>query len=247
MRDDYRAWLEAEKYAKNTCDTQISNLRKVERAYGESLDDIIARGGLAGLIADLTYSSADERRGRKNPSRIEIGGSVFKGLMSAKSAVALYARYLGASCDTESRPELGLATAQSYPDLPTEQTGDKQRLSLERDMQVALREGISQLEAGLTIVDDGVERAVGSGFIDILARDDAGVLVVIELKAGKTDARVIGQTLGYMGDILGEEEAPVRGIIVAHEFDQRTLSAARAVPNLSLVRYAISFTFAPVS
>jgi hypothetical protein len=32
---------------------------------------------------------------------------------------------------------------------------------------------------------------------------------------------------------------------VAHDFDQRTISAARAVPNLSLTRYAISFSFTP--
>lgn len=238
MQEGYRDWLEAEKYAKNTCDTQISNLRKVERAYGEPLDDVIARGGLAALMADLTYSSADERRGRANPSKLEIGGSLFKGLMSAKSAVALYARYLGASLSVPEPP-------MADPTLPPEPLAEKQRLSLERDMQVALRDNIAALEAGLTIVDDGAERAVTSGFIDILARDAAGTLVVVELKAGKTDARVIGQTLGYMGDVLAEEEAPVRGIIVAHDFDQRTLSAARAVPNLTLVRYAISFSFAP--
>jgi RecB family endonuclease NucS len=110
---------------------------------------------------------------------------------------------------------------------------------------VALRDNIARLDPSLSIIDDGAERAVASGFIDILARDAAGVLVVIELKAGKTDARVIGQTLGYMGDILAEEDAPVRGIIVAHDFDQRTISAARAVPNLSLTRYAISFSFTP--
>lgn len=238
MRDDYRAWLEAEKYSKNTCDTQVSNVRKVERAYGETLDEIIARGGLAGLIADLTYSSSDERRGRANPSKIEIGGSIFKGLMSAKSAVALYARYLGTPHDPAD-------PALADPALPSDAPSDKQRLSLERDMQVALRDNIASLEPGLVIIDDGAERAVTSGFIDILARDATGALVVIELKAGKTDARVIGQTLGYMGDILTEEDgAAVRGIVVAHEFDQRTVSAARAVPNLRLMRYAISFTFA---
>jgi hypothetical protein len=236
MREDYRAWLEAEKYSKNTCDTQISNLRKVERAYGDSLDDLVARGGLASLIAELTYSSADERRGRANPSKIDIGGSIFKGLMSAKSAVALYARYLGTPHELAVPPD---------PALPAEPVAEKQRLSLERDMQVALRDNIARLDPSLSIIDDGAERAVASGFIDILARDAAGVLVVIELKAGKTDARVIGQTLGYMGDILAEEDAPVRGIIVAHDFDQRTISAARAVPNLSLTRYAISFSFTP--
>lgn len=242
MREDYRGWLEAEKYAKNTCDTQISNLRKVERAYGEALEDIIARGGLPGLILDLTYSSSDERRGRANPSKIEIGGSLFKGLMSAKSAVALYARYLGKEGNEISLPE----AHRDDPALPAEPQFEKQRLSLERDMQAALRENIAGLEDGLQIIDEGAERAVNSGFIDILARDGSGTLVVIELKAGKTDARVIGQTLGYMGDILVEEDAmSVRGIVVAHEFDQRTRSAARAIPNLRLVRYAISFSFSP--
>jgi len=69
---------------------------------------------------------------------------------------------------------------------------------------------------------------------------------VIELKARKTDARVVGQVLGYMGDIAAEDEPDaVRGIIVAHEFDLRTRSAARAVPNPRLVRYAVSCSFAP--
>ena len=78
------------------------------------------------------------------------------------------------------------------------------------------------------------------------AQDAAGAVVVIELKAGKTDPRVIGQVLGYMGDIADEDEpAALRGIIVAHEFDPRTRSAARAVSNLTLQRYAVSFTFQP--
>jgi RecB family endonuclease NucS len=113
-------------------------------------------------------------------------------------------------------------------------------------MQRHLRVNIASLDPGLTIVDEGAERAVKSGSIDILAQEADGTLVVIELKAGKTDARVVGQVLGYMGD-LADEDCPkaLRGIIVAHEFDQRTKSAARAVPNLRLMRYAVSFSFSP--
>ena len=111
-------------------------------------------------------------------------------------------------------------------------------------MQAALRREITQLDPGFKIMDDGAERAVNSGFIDILCEDRAGATIVIELKAGKTDARVIGQILGYMGDIMEEDQASnVRGIIVAHEFDKRTQAAAKAVPNLQLVRYSISFRF----
>ena len=42
---------------------------------------------------------------------------------------------------------------------------------LERDLQNALRRNIAELERGLSIIDDGKERKVPAGFIDITARD----------------------------------------------------------------------------
>lgn len=239
MRDDYRDWLKAEGYADNTCNAQIARVQRLEQSYGP-LDDLIGSGGYEALFSSLTYSTADERQNRPNPTRLVINGNLRNNFASYKDALARYQRFLNAGFQGSEMP-----TTKVDPALPSEPLAEKQRLSLERDMQSALRENIAALEPGLTILDDGAERAVASGFIDILARDSAGALVVIELKAGKTDARVIGQTLGYMGDILAEEESPVRGIIVAHEFDKRTLSAARAVPNLTLMRYAINFSFAP--
>ncbi len=114
-------------------------------------------------------------------------------------------------------------------------------------MQVALRRDITRLESGLRIIDDGAERYVTSGFIDILCKDDKDRVVVVELKAGKSDPRVIGQTLGYMGDLMDEDSlTSVRGIIVAHDFDMRTRSAARAVASLTLYTYAVAFTFQPI-
>jgi RecB family endonuclease NucS len=55
---------------------------------------------------------------------------------------------------------------------------------LERDLQLALRSNINQLEAGLTISDGGKEQIVESGRIDITAKDRDGATVVIELKGG---------------------------------------------------------------
>ena len=81
-----------------------------------------------------------------------------------------------------------------------------QRIGLERDMQAALRIGIEQLEPGLTIIDDGAERSVDAGFIDITARDNSGTTVVIELKAGVAGQRAIAQILSYMGDVASDEE-----------------------------------------
>jgi hypothetical protein len=118
---------------------------------------------------------------------------------------------------------------------------------LERDLQNALRANIDQLEPGLTVIDGGNERKVASGFIDITARDRSGATVVIELKkAGASDRDAIGQILGYIGDLMESTES-VRGILVAGEFSPRVIAAARAVPNLSLVKYSFRFSFEIIS
>ncbi len=119
-----------------------------------------------------------------------------------------------------------------------------QRIGLERDMQAALRHEIEQLEPGLTIIDDGAERSVDSGFIDITARDASGATAIIELKAGVAGQRAVAQILSYMGDVAADEEGGrVRGIIVASSFDSKAKAAARMVPNLILRKYRVRFTF----
>ena len=246
MRDDFNAWMKAQGYSAGSCQSRPANVRTVERAYGETLDEIHCRGGLRDVVEQLVYSSEDERRGRTNPSKVEIQGNIRNGLATLKGAVMLYAKFLGAAWidpESETRREPNPMRAEQV--AMADPSGlENQKLSLERDMQRFLRRDIARLGSDLTIIDEGAERAVSSGFVDILARDSNGTVVVIELKAGKTDARVIGKVLGYMGDIADEDDTQnLRGIIVAHEFDQRTKSAARAVPNLTLVRYAVSFTF----
>ena len=118
--------------------------------------------------------------------------------------------------------------------------------TLERDLQQALRKNIDQLEAGLTIIDDGKEQTVPSGRIDITARDAKGATVVIELKAVPADRDAVGQILAYMGDLIGTTPT-VRGILIAGEFSPRAVAAARAAPNVRLVRYRFKFSFEVVS
>ncbi len=117
---------------------------------------------------------------------------------------------------------------------------------LERDLQQALRKNIGQLEAGLKIVDHGKERVVESGRIDILGEDSAGNPMIIELKAGTADRDAVAQILGYMGDLISKGEH-VRGILVAGDFAPRTLSAAKAVPDLQLRKYKFQFSFEAIS
>jgi endonuclease len=120
------------------------------------------------------------------------------------------------------------------------------KFSLERDLQMALRRTIEQLDPSLTIIDGDREQKVASGRIDITARDSDGAIVVIELKAGTADREAIGQVLGYMGDLM-DDITPVKGILVAREFQPRAVSAARAVPNLRIVQYGFRFNFETVT
>jgi len=122
-------------------------------------------------------------------------------------------------------------------------------VSLEHDLEQWLLTDLGALEEGLGLYHDDLRghqfHAGGAGRIDILATDQNGGLVVVELKAGKADDRTCGQILGYMGWVTEElaEDQPVRGIIVAHEFTERLRYAVKAMPNLQLKAYRVSFEF----
>lgn len=115
---------------------------------------------------------------------------------------------------------------------------------LERDLQSALRTHIEQLEPGLEIIDGDKERITDIGRIDITARDKLENIVILELKAGTASSEVIAQILAYMGAIGESDRKPVRGILVAGDFQERVIFAAQAVPNLQLKKYSFRFIFA---
>ena len=236
MRQDYPQWLIEREYAPGTQSAQISRVTKVEETYGD-LEEHFKNNTFQSVIDSLQYSVNDERSNKPNPSKITFNGNIRNNLQSYKSAAVRYRTFLqGEISATE-------------PIIPTRSVGKvsldseftDQKFSLERDMQANLRQNIKSLDSNLKIIDDGAERSVDSGFIDITCEDNDG-LVVIELKAGKADSRAIGQILGYMGDV-SEEDRSVRGILVAHDFDKRTRAAARIVPSLELRKYSIEFKF----
>jgi hypothetical protein len=140
--------------------------------------------------------------------------------------------------------ETDVSVAEADDEVLVEEAIER-RFALEKDLQRALRENIGELEAGLTIVDDGKEKKVAAGFIDITAKDNQGAIVAIELKAGIADYNAVAQLLSYMGDLMTGANQ-VRGILVAADFAQRAISAARATPNIVLRRYAFQFSFEPV-
>ena len=244
MRNDYRAWLEAQKYGAGTVNTLISRAGGVEGHYG-NLDDHFATDQMESLISVLHYNSEDERRGRPNPSKIVISGNLRTNLASYRNAVENYRRFLSGRAAGEMPLDALTVAGGGLADVQQAIEEDLgQRIGLERDMQAALRLSIDQLEEGLVIIDDGAERYVESGRIDITARDRNGTVVVIELKAGAAGQRAIAQVLSYMGDVALEDSDPkVRGFLIASSFDNKAMAAARVIPSLSLKCYGVKFSF----
>jgi hypothetical protein len=245
VRPSYTTWLSAQGLQSNTVSVQKYRVERVEDAHGD-IETHIENGTYDAVIDALTYSTDDERRDKPNPSKISITGNLRNNLASYRHAIEKYAGYLrdgGSDTDgAEPAEQDGFAASRA-----AETPARNQLIGLERDMQETLRAQIHQLEDRLEIIDEGAERSVASGFIDITARDRDGAIVVIELKTGTARGSAVAQVLGYMGDVVEEEpDSTVRGILVAGDFDKRAISAARMVPSLTLVRYSITFAFTPV-
>jgi hypothetical protein len=86
------------------------------------------------------------------------------------------------------------------------------------------------------------------GIADIVAHSPAsGEWVVIELKRTNVVDVAIGQITRYMSWVSQQRAAgaPVRGVLVGREFDEKTRYSARAIPALTLWKYSLSFDLQP--
>jgi endonuclease len=121
--------------------------------------------------------------------------------------------------------------------------------AFERDLRNYLEKNLSALEQGLRVYEDedgefrGVEFPAGGRYIDILAVDKNGGLVVIELKVSRGYDRTMGQLLRYMAWIKSNlaNGKPVRGVIVASEISADLKLAASLVDGIALWQYRLSF------
>lgn len=233
MDDRFSDWLRHAVPSAVTWQTKMSEVRRLENVYGD-LEAHYSSDGLESIAGELIYSSVDKRNGEENPSKIPIDGDLYNNLSSYRSALRKYQLF----CEERDT----LPAAQSLPDV---ETAEAQALGFryEQDLQTALVACIDQIEPGLRIAENGVERPVPSGRIDALAIDSAGHHVVIELKAVTAKREVLGQIAAYMADIEDETGDRPRGILIAPDFDAKLLSGARMISGLSLMTYAFKFTF----
>ena len=198
MKNFYKNWLEQQGYATGTVQTQMHRAGRVEECYG-NLDEHYDSDQLRRVIDELNYSTDDERKNKPNPSKIPFNGNTRNNLASYRNAVERYCKFRRETQDEDNgSPQGGAGLNESAADRG-------QLIGLERDLQAALRRAIEQLEPGLEVIDDGAERSVASGFIDITAKDARGAIVVVELKTGTARQGAVAQVLSYMGDIADEE------------------------------------------
>jgi hypothetical protein len=108
-----------------------------------------------------------------------------------------------------------------------------------------LANNLSILENGLSLwtgeEQESVEYNLDGRRIDILAKDKAGIPVVIELKVSRGHERTIGQALFYRGKLkLRLGVSTVRIIIVASEITEELQIACQEVQDLELFSYVLS-------
>lgn len=127
------------------------------------------------------------------------------------------------------------------------------RFAYESDLRNYLAKNLHLIEPGLRLYEDegitGIEFPAGGRFIDILALDSAGGLVVVELKVSRGYDRVVGQLMRYMGWISrnqADANQRVRGFIVAREISEDLMLACSLVPNIVLLEYQLSLTLSQV-
>lgn len=124
-----------------------------------------------------------------------------------------------------------------------------EEFAYENDLRDYLARNLHIIEPSLKLYTDegitGVEFPVGGRYIDILAVDQAGGYVVIELKVSKGYDRVVGQLLRYVSWVKKNHAEPaqgVRGIIIAKHIGEDLRLACSEVPSVSLYEYSLSVT-----
>jgi len=238
----FQAYMTNKALAEKTKETRGYALKRIERAHKIDLDEEYNRDQMSSALRLFSYSAADERAKRPNPTKMDIDADkLLSHLRWYKTHLTDYARFKGGLPDADAATQAQEETEELTEDLLEEAVG--KTFAFEKDLQAALRANLSQLEEGLRVEDGGNERRVEAGFIDILARDKANVLTVVELKAETAKPEAVAQILAYMGCIAEETSEPVRGILVAGDHHPRVGFAARAIPNLLLKKYRYKFEF----
>lgn len=221
--EGFRVWAPKNGLSQGAVSKYLYMLRRIETLVPDGLDECLDKEGLGWLLA---YAKASNE------------GIFGQYPSDSRSVVAKYAAFRGNVAGSVAK-----VPDADVDEIPSAAEAESIAFGLEREMQAAVRRQLTALEAGLVEADGGVERSVATGRIDILARDASGGLVIIELKAGRCPSSAIEQLLSYAQALHEELGEPIRTILIASEFSQKTLAAARWLKTVELKLYEVSVTF----
>ena len=105
--EEFKAWMEAEGYSKATVATQMTDVRRLDKVYG-NLDELTEGQTLASIRESLRYSKSDLREGRPSPARFGINGDLYANLSSYRASLGFYQRFLDAQAIPRGESTLGL-------------------------------------------------------------------------------------------------------------------------------------------
>lgn len=92
----FEDWMrEVMEYGERTIKNRLSNLAKIEKAYGP-LKEHWRKDRFASLLEELTYTQEDKDEGIVPDTDITIDGDYYTGLATLRYTLKLYARYLEA-------------------------------------------------------------------------------------------------------------------------------------------------------
>lgn len=115
----------------------------------------------------------------------------------------------------------------------------------EKQLEDFLQTNIESIESGLRISKRQYQ--IGTGRIDFLCIDKDNNYVIVELKNKKTSDEVVGQISRYIGwvkkELVKNENAIVRGIIITPENDNNLEYAVSILPNVKLKYFKIKIEF----
>lgn len=125
---------------------------------------------------------------------------------------------------------------------------DKRQSLKEKLLKEALEKNPSVLEKGLKLVRGGRQFPTDDSNIHMLMQDKNRHYVVVELKKGKTEDGVVGQTLRYMGWVRQNvsETKVVKGIIVVAK-GEITNKLEMAIKGLQTAQHLIKLKQVPIN
>jgi hypothetical protein len=116
MKTGFRDWLEARGYDPKTISTQMSQLARLEKHFGD-LGEAFDKDRFETIRARLAYSKEDERQARPNPAPFPIEGDVYSNLSSYRTTLNYYSAFrIGAEPSDQGEDEAPETQAQYYID-----------------------------------------------------------------------------------------------------------------------------------